>query len=124
MSKHIEHDKLHAVKERSQAIGEFVEWLRENSMGILRWQATKYVCETCGEIPEEEARHNKSMESDASYHHRNNERCDSDVERVPEGDYPIGKTIEQLLADYFDVDLLKLENEKRAILDEIREANP
>ena len=33
---------------------------------------------------------------------------------------PIHKRIEQLLAEYFDIDLDKLELEKRAMLDELR----
>ncbi len=35
---------------------------------------------------------------------------------------PISKSIKQLLAEYFEIDLAKAEKEKRALLDEIRKA--
>lgn len=34
--------------------------------------------------------------------------------------WPISKSIEQILADYFEIDLAACENERRAILDHIR----
>lgn len=37
--------------------------------------------------------------------------------------WPVGKPITQILADYFDIDMVKIEEEKRAMLDEIRKQN-
>ena len=34
--------------------------------------------------------------------------------------WPVSKSIEQILADYFEIDLVKVEKERRAILDHIR----
>lgn len=36
---------------------------------------------------------------------------------------PVGKSIQEILADYFGIDLNKIEAEKRQMLDEIRGAN-
>ena len=78
MSQHPEHDKLHAVVEKSQEIGEFLEWLQ-----------THYVIATYTQY---------------------------DVELRP-----IRTSIQDLLAEYFGIDLTKLEGEKRVILNEHRE---
>ena len=37
MKAHPECDKMLAVKDKSQAIGEFIEWLGTKSMTIVRW---------------------------------------------------------------------------------------
>lgn len=78
-----EHAKLHAIKDQSQKLGEFIEWLHEQGMEIC-------VCE--------------------QYDH-NHEY------------FPIYKSIEQLLADYFEIDLDKLEEEKRSMIEQLRRAN-
>ena len=72
-----EHDKLQAVKEKSQAIGAFIEWLQGiKGLTMARWMKDRL-------MPE----------------HIN---------------------IESLLAEYFEINLDKLEQEKRAILDDFR----
>lgn len=71
-------EKMHAVKEKSQAIGEFLEWLiSDKELVIGRW------------------------DSDGTLH-------------------PKYVSIENLLAEFFGIDLKKVEKEKRAILDKIR----
>jgi hypothetical protein len=82
MSEYPEHDKLHAVKDQSQAIGSFLDWLQ-------------------------------------------NERKPRTVLAIHEWDewVPTNERIEALLAEYFEIDLKKLEEEKRAMLDELRKAN-
>lgn len=75
MSSEIE--KVRAVRERSQTIGAFLEWLQSKEYVIASWGADDKL-------------------------------------------YPVRDSIEQLLAQYFDIDLKKLEKEKRALLDEIR----
>lgn len=35
--------------------------------------------------------------------------------------WPVSKSIEQILADYFQIDLVKVEKERRAILEHIRQ---
>lgn len=74
-----EHDKLTAVKDHSQAIGEFLEWMSSDGIIKCRW----------------EERHEEY--------------------------FPIFEPIEKLLARYFDIDLDKLEQEKRLMLVVLRE---
>ena len=74
-------DKMRAVKDRSQAIGEFIEWLRSK----------------------------KSYE----------------IAFYPEGSdllFPVNTSIEKLLADFFEIDLNKVDAEKRALLKQLRRA--
>jgi hypothetical protein len=86
-------DKARMLQSKSQAVGEFLEYLGEKGLVICRYALKK------------------------------DERTDDDEETgYKEGDLiPILKSIEQMLADYFEIDLNKMEREKRAILDEIRE---
>lgn len=84
-----EHQKLQAIKDKSQAIGEFLDWLTSvKNYRIAKW--IKY----------------------------NEEDPESDSTLQP-ACYPI----ERLLAEYFGINQNKLEQEKRAMLDTIREMN-
>lgn len=73
-----EHEKLAKVKDESQAIGEFLEWLENHGEYEL------------GAVAE-------------------------DLKL-----YPLGKSIERILAEYFKVDQRKLEAEKQTMLEAIR----
>ena len=78
-------EKISTVKEKSQAIGEFLEWARSEGFFLASWQ-----------------------------HFGNPE---------PEGyDRLVGsnKTTNQWLAEFFEIDLKKAEEERQALLDEIR----
>jgi len=80
--KYSEHERLHAVKEQSQRLGEFLDWLGENGY---------FVCEFAENY----------------------------------GEYaPTSTRIEQILADYFDVDLDAIEREKREMIAELRGNTP
>jgi sulfite reductase alpha subunit-like flavoprotein len=81
MSKYPEHDKLHEVKDKSQAIGEFLEWLGNEKRGV--------VCQ---------------YEDDSDY------------------PVPMPHNILQMLAEYFEIDLDKIEEEKQQMLEEMRKA--
>lgn len=75
------HEKVLAVREQSQAIGEFLEWLgAEKGLHVAQW------------MTEHEMQ-------------------------------PASYSAEKLLAEFFDIDLDKLEAEKRAILEAQRAAN-
>lgn len=77
-----ESDKMLAVHAKSQAIGEFLDWLRdERGITLAEFGHTRH-------------------DSDELYMVR------------------IG--INELLAEYFEIDLNKVEREKRAILDGVR----
>jgi hypothetical protein len=74
-------DKLRAIAEISQKIGEFLEWLQsEKHYTIAEW---------------------------------------TDAETLQ----PVGRSIENLLAEYFNINLFTVDKEKQAILDEFRRRN-
>lgn len=120
-----EHDKLSAVKSESQAIGEFLEWLQgegvvlsthhEHSKGCYctnGWHETadpnRYSidgCPECGGSPTSR----RPLCGYLSYDGHNELA-------------PVHRTIEQWLAKYFEIDLAKLETEKRAMLEQMRAA--
>ena len=79
MSEYPEHEKLSKVKDKSQVIGEFLEWL----------QGPK--CYTIAFYPE----NSNSL-------------------------FTVRTNTEKLIAEFFEVDLKKLEEEKIAMLNELR----
>ena len=44
-------------------------------------------------------------------------------EIIPEGYYPVRTQVEDLLAEYFGIDLKKVEQEKQKMLDDLRKMN-
>jgi hypothetical protein len=83
-----EHQKLKAIQERSQAIGEFIEWLPQSKKKIH-----------LAVYPEDDS-------------------------EVPEYCLLAAHVdINELLAEFYGINLKKIETEKRAMLDEMREAN-
>ena len=81
--KYSEHEKLKAIQEQSQVVGEFLDWLQNEKHPVI-----------------------------AEYQKED-----------PQLLYPIYISIEQLLADFFDIDLKKIEIENRQILEKQREVN-
>lgn len=94
-TKYPECEKLHAVHEESQKIGEFIEWLRYDK-GI---QLGKYY--TVDEL----------NEADPGMEYQSGEFI------------AVYDPINKLLAEYFEIDLDKVEEERRQILEELRKAN-
>jgi hypothetical protein len=76
-------DKMLKVQAKSQAIGEFLEWLGSNEVVLARWQRS----------------------------------------RIEDRLMPLGASTENLLAEFFEIDLAKVEKEKRAILNYQRKLN-
>lgn len=91
MSRYPEHDKLTAISDESQAIGEFIE------------TSDYTLCEL------------------KSFTEPLNDAGDT-YETGPQF-VPVAKSIQQVLADYFGIDLAKIETEKRAMLDALRSLN-
>lgn len=85
-----EHEKLAAVQDHSQAIGQFLD--------TCRYQICELMCLNCGQVRPSE---------DCCRRHR------------PEY-LPLSKSIQTVLAEYFEIDQDKLEAEKRAMLQAIR----
>ena len=100
--KYPEHQKLQNVADKSQAIGGFLEWLT-STKGI---RTAKYV-KVC---------HDEIIQSEEDVPEE--DRSDIYEELVPEH-----LDINKILAEYYEIDLNKLELEKRAMLDEIRAHN-
>jgi ribosomal protein S12 methylthiotransferase accessory factor YcaO len=91
-------EKMRAVKEKSQAIGEFLEWLSaEKGVHLAEYHRHTRGCLdheahlVCGLLEDHSVRWNYS--------------------------------IERLLAEYFDINLDKVETEKQALLDHQRMLN-
>lgn len=112
-----EHEKLKAIKDQSQAIGEFIEWLK--SQGY-------YICERRDA--------ERPQEGDVSFPSRTSRRADRlgdafcEVLRAVADTaciyWPTTKRLpDALLAEYFDINETKLDDEKRAMLGRLRDAN-
>lgn len=80
MTQYPEHEKLEKISDKSQACGEFLDWLSSEGISLCSWH-----------------------ERDEQY-------------------YQDPRTITDLLADYFDIDLDKIENEKRDMLGRLRKS--
>jgi hypothetical protein len=92
MSTHPEHDKLEAVREKSQTIGEFMEWLQTTKGAVLRrWVECT---ENAGGFPFDEPRAALAA---------------------------FRGSITDLLAEFFGIDQQRLEAEKRDMLAAARE---
>lgn len=81
-----EHEKLAAISDKSQVIGEFLEWAQqEKGWHLAEWNTTHF----------------------------------SNFDFM----MPIPQTIQVILSMFFNIDLDRLEKEKRAMLDVQRELN-
>lgn len=140
-----EHDKMSAIKNESQAIGAFLEWLLAGGVEICKWRDSGNNGEpfylqhivgedgTCNSCGDDHCTPEHYPAGTVLYEHEDTGRITSSVgvlyrKRNPdyegwnEGFYPINKRIEQYLADYFEIDLNKIESEKRQILESLRKA--
>lgn len=82
-------DKIRSVHDKSQLIGEFLEWLRSQGIQLCKDTSATVRCLECGE-------------------------------EYPVGIMPHHESIEQLLARFFSIDLVKAEDERRKILEDLR----
>jgi len=96
--KYPEHQKLQAVHDKSQEMGSFIEWLRNTKKFVFaQWLDVEY--------EDEDPFTGKKSK------HTNNELV------------PQALHIEETLAEYFGIDLKKLEQEKQTMLEEMRQIN-
>ena len=102
-------EKLEDARERSQAIGEFLEWL----FGTKKYRIAKYLTDE-----EYESKDNVSW-VDGLYEKEQFKRHEIGKEEL----MPIHIDIEKLLAEYFEIDLAKVEKERREILEKINVVN-
>jgi len=97
-----EHDKLKKVQDESQAIGEFLEWLQSGEADDPKYGRSVFLAASRINT---EARHLDEGEWELS---------DTYIDPFPH-------TTETLLAKFFEIDLEKLEDEKRRMLEYIRQ---
>lgn len=108
---------MREVRPRSQEIGQFLEWLREaKGYYLCEDLPTRYSCAECGEVPEDRV---KYAEDGLRRHCAD---CGGDVLFDPGGTHSASYRVEQLLAEYFEIDLEKVETERRSMLDELHAA--
>jgi hypothetical protein len=89
-------ERLSEVSERSNAIGQFLDWLREEKgYHVMRW----------------------SVKRDWADYDEGDPEGDEESEL---GGVRVLESTEKLLAEFFDIDLEKVERERRALLDAIR----
>lgn len=105
-----EHDKLREVAEFSQKCGEFLEWLSDDKKLTLarecEWEETDVVA-TCSVLGYDR-------------HGRKSEEIEKALTKNVRGLLPAREQRDELLAEFFEIDRWKLEDEKRAILDYVR----
>lgn len=95
-----EHEKMSKIKDESQSIGAFLEWLRgDRGLVIASYHSHT---EGCGHIP----RNSVNYPADCGY-------VDDQLQAEHVG-------IQDLLAEYFEISLLEIEEEKRKMLNEVR----
>lgn len=122
MSTYPEHEKQHKIVEQSQAIGEFLDFApytlcehREaGDNGEPEYIWTQRALGTMPERRDWNPRLHDYIDGRALHN--------PDYESWDEDYVPVMKSISQILADYFGIDQKKIEKEKRAMLDAIREA--
>ncbi len=118
MSDYPEHNKLRGVQSQSQACGGFLDWLfGEKHVHLQVWSDKRTVdCWWCDSPIELLARAGERAGKCPV--------CKGTKEVTQEGFVPLNFTLNGLLAEYFEIDEGKIENERRAMLDALRAANP
>lgn len=96
MSEYPEHDKLQAISDESQTIGLFLDTSGYTLCRVM-YRAPHNGIGALSETPTKD---------------------DQDGRLVP-----VSTPINDILADYFDIDQAKIEEEKRAMLDQLRAMN-
>jgi hypothetical protein len=123
-----EHDKMLRIADKSQAIGDFIEWLStEKHVQLMTW------VDMDEEVPCSGTIFRECIDGFAS-----DSLDDQKATSVPcqhchgkgtmnqhfEGWLPQPATIQSLLAQHFDIDEKAIEREKRAMLERMREVQP
>jgi hypothetical protein len=110
MSDYPEHDKMQTIAEHSQKIGEFLDWLRhEKHVQMLTTSVFTERCPVASCDPRDEGQYCP--------------RCDNTGVIQIKADTPFWPNPVSLLAEYFEIDLDKIEDEKRAMLEKLRNAS-
>ena len=133
-----EHEKLLKVSELSQSIGEFLQWLSDDqNVWLAKHDVKSDNCRNCDHPDKHDYRpfdfgfsqcsHAKHEDGTCDHgdecEHLGECKCDHADFGSPDRLYSWPHTISDLLATYFKIDLQVLEQEKRAMLDNMRRMN-
>lgn len=119
--KYPECEKLAKVSKESNAIGEFLDWLSEEQKTFLfKWNdeddngEAKFIDETG----------DPTIPSTYSFEEKDDEDfLNPEYEIFPKGYYRVRLPHYQLLAQYFNIDLNKVEKERRQMLKELQDSS-
>ena len=112
-------DKMREVREQSQPIGEFIDWLA--GQGILLMRSVPIVHERWPW----ESPYDVDGKRMWGSHRGPDDGVHGPPEQYEHGDDALihHESIEQMLARFFEIDLNAVEDERRALLDELRKLN-
>src|SRR5690348_13372218 len=99
--KYPEHEKLAKISDKSQACGEFLDWLRQEKGYFLM----------------EEREFTEERETGSPF------LTPEKYSYTWTDEVMVSASTEKLLAEFFDIDQDKIDDEKRQMLDEIRQRN-
>lgn len=117
MSDYHEHDKLRKISDQSQVCGEFLEWLQGGHDSSPNPGLQLCIWREAPDLPRWVDERNGKPTSFASRH------AVESPDWYPSGYYTPGKSTKDLLADFFGIDNEKIEQEKQAMLADLRERN-
>lgn len=107
-------EKMKAASEDSQVIGEFLEWLGQQGIQLCKYQKEDVYH---FESEEAESQYNELSRIEQSAWRYNNP---SKFGTTYQGYNLVNINTEKLLAQYFKIDLNKVEQEKRQIINSLR----
>lgn len=133
-------DKIQEVKDESQAIGAFLDWLRdEKGIALAQNKPASWVCEHCGDVPKSEVYFVSWLENDDAFWRHSAKHCKivqdvirkkksisidkyqgGAVEHQEAGLYDAFTSFDKLLHEYFEIDPAEEEKERRSLLDYMR----
>ena len=108
-------DKMIANRDNSQAIGEFMDWMMNKKQVLFRIQQPEKIEYLDKDFEKECKKLGFGTPQERAHRYNNSTKW----EHVG-GLVPFNVNIENILAEYFGVDLKKAEKEKLALLDNIR----
>lgn len=134
-------ERLGTISDDSQKLGEFLHWLKDEGWQLCRWQEEIEDEEICVDPfhyrrTQAEVAVEGLIELDAELHGRKPPQTDRSwrpnpdctacqgsglIRRTRRGWNYDGRTVEQVLAAYFQIDLEAAEQERRALLQHLRE---
>jgi hypothetical protein len=124
-------ERLAAVKDESQSIGQFLDWLGERKPRVVLMVPHAHERDEDGELVYRDS-DDKIVEGWEERKYRSAKEMEQrergiEVRYVAQADgdemFPLYTRMEALLAEYFDIDLNKVENERREMIAGLRTAH-